>query len=162
MGTAHFWNQTIDTVLAIQLIVGIGLAVDYSAHIGHCFMTNTGTKNGPCYCVLLISNKSRGHVQLSTLSKTAKLHKKTTDILSPSSTVLTVIFCRYTERVVKTMREMGAAVFYGGFSTFLAFILLSASKSYIFRTFFKVGLPLLISDSAIKAFSRRNSNFSIR
>ena len=46
MGTAHFWNQTIDTVLAIQLIVGIGLAIDYSAHIGHCFMTITGSKNG--------------------------------------------------------------------------------------------------------------------
>ena len=46
MGTAHFWNQTIDTVLAIQLIVGIGLAIDYSAHIGHCFMTVTGSKNG--------------------------------------------------------------------------------------------------------------------
>ena len=57
MGTAHFWNQTIDTVLAIQLIVGIGLAIDYSAHIGHCFMTVTGSKNGEfvkfeTFCVL--------------------------------------------------------------------------------------------------------------
>lgn len=49
MGTAHFWDQTIDTVLAIQLIVAIGLAVDYSAHIGHFFMTVTGTKNGSVF-----------------------------------------------------------------------------------------------------------------
>ena len=45
LGTAHYWDQTIDTVLAIQLIVGIGLSVDYSAHIGHCFMTVTGDRN---------------------------------------------------------------------------------------------------------------------
>lgn len=44
----------------------------------------------------------------------------------------------FAERVVRTMYEMGTAVFYGGFSTFLAFILLAASKSYIFKTFFKV------------------------
>ena len=44
----------------------------------------------------------------------------------------------FAERVRSTMHEMGAAVFYGGFSTFLAFLLLAASKSYIFKTFFKV------------------------
>ena len=40
------------------------------------------------------------------------------------------------------MYSMGPAVFYGGFSTFLAFILLAASKSYIFKTFFKVSALL--------------------
>ena len=44
----------------------------------------------------------------------------------------------FAERMVRTMYSMGPAVFYGGFSTFLAFILLAASKSYIFKTFFKV------------------------
>lgn len=46
-------------------------------------------------------------------------------------------FC-FTERVRATLVEMGNPVFSGGFSTFLAFILLAASKSYIFTTFFQV------------------------
>lgn len=37
-----------------------------------------------------------------------------------------------------TLVEMGNPVFSGGFSTFLAFILLAASKSYVFTTFFQV------------------------
>ena len=49
-----------------------------------------------------------------------------------------VPFSLFVERVVRTMHSMGPAVFYGGFSTFLAFILLAASQSYIFKTFFKV------------------------
>jgi len=35
---------------------------------------------------------------------------------------------------------MGSAVFNGGFSTFLAFILVAFSDSYVFLTFFKVNL----------------------
>ncbi|KAJ8305669.1 hypothetical protein KUTeg_016214, partial [Tegillarca granosa] len=67
----HFWGLTIDTVSSIQLILAIGLAVDYSAHIGHCFMTVNGTRD---------------------------------------------------ERVKATLVEIGAPVFSGGFSTFLAFV----------------------------------------
>lgn len=44
----------------------------------------------------------------------------------------------------KTLSTIGAAVFYGGFSTFLAFILLALSKSYVFKTFFKVFLGVVI------------------
>ena len=33
---------------------------------------------------------------------------------------------------------MGSAVFNGGFSTFLAFVILAGNKSYVFLTFFKV------------------------
>ena len=42
------------------------------------------------------------------------------------------------ERVEKALAEIGPAVFNGGFSTFLAFILLAGSKSHVFTTFFKV------------------------
>ena len=35
------------------------------------------------------------------------------------------------------MLEMGSAVIHGAFSTFLAVLILSTSKSYIFRIFFK-------------------------
>ena len=41
-------------------------------------------------------------------------------------------------RVRKTLINIGPAVVNGGFSTFLAFILLMTSKSYVFKTFFKI------------------------
>ena len=45
-GMMHLWGLTVDTVTSIMLIIAIGLAVDYSAHIGHCFMTISGERNG--------------------------------------------------------------------------------------------------------------------
>jgi len=86
-GFIHFWGLTIDTVSCTNIIISIGLCVDYSAHIAHAFMANQGTKN---------------------------------------------------ERVKKALTEIGPAVVNGGFSTFLAFILLASSKSHVFQTFFKV------------------------
>ena len=44
----HFWGLTIDTVTSVILILSVGLAVDYSAHIGHYFMTVKGDKDGKC------------------------------------------------------------------------------------------------------------------
>ena len=66
----------------------MGLAVDYGAHIAHCFMTcNEENKN---------------------------------------------------KRIEKTLANIGPAVLNGGFSTFLAFVLLMTSQSYVFKTFFKI------------------------
>ncbi|XP_005098950.1 protein patched homolog 1 isoform X2 [Aplysia californica] len=92
-GSMHFWGLTVDTVTSIILILSIGLAVDYSAHIGHMFMTVVGTR---------------------------------------------------TARTKETVGEMGPPVFYGGFSTFLAFVLLSNSNSYVFQTFFKVNFLVVV------------------
>ncbi|ODN02586.1 Patched domain-containing protein 3, partial [Orchesella cincta] len=86
-GSMHFWNLTIDTVSCIDLVLAIGLCVDYAAHIAHAFMTSVGTRN---------------------------------------------------ERSTKALVNIGPAVLNGGFSTFLAFILLANSKSHVFLTFFKI------------------------
>ena len=48
-----------------------------------------------------------------------------------------------TETDFFSSRKIGPAVFNGGFSTFLAFILLAFSDSYVFLTFFKVCLHIL-------------------
>ncbi|KAJ8305670.1 hypothetical protein KUTeg_016215 [Tegillarca granosa] len=45
-GFMQFWGLTIDTVTSNLLILAIGLTVDFSAHIGYCFMTLKGTRNG--------------------------------------------------------------------------------------------------------------------
>ena len=41
----HFWGLTIDTVSCINLVLAIGLCVDYAAHVAHTFMTKLGTKD---------------------------------------------------------------------------------------------------------------------
>ncbi|KAJ4445678.1 hypothetical protein ANN_12362 [Periplaneta americana] len=42
------------------------------------------------------------------------------------------------QRAIKTLDMIGSAVFNGGLSTFLAFVLLGGSQSYLFTTFFKL------------------------
>jgi len=86
-GFIHFWGLTIDTVSCTNVIISIGLCVDYSAHIAHAFMSSHGTRD---------------------------------------------------QRVKHALADIGPAVFNGGFSTFLAFVLLAGSKSHVFATFFKV------------------------
>ena len=86
-GYMHFWGLTIDTVSCNNLIIAIGLCVDYSAHVAHRFLTESGSRD---------------------------------------------------QRVVATVTNIGPAVFNGGFSTFLAFILLASSKSHVFISFFKI------------------------
>merc|ERR1719450_257983 len=118
-GFIHFWGLTIDTVSCTNIVISIGLCVDYSAHIAHAFMSSTGTKE---------------------------------------------------ERVKKALIEIGPAVLNGGFSTFLAFILLAGSKSHVFQTFFKVFflvvlfglynglfvLPVMLSLLGPKAYSNNS------
>jgi Niemann-Pick C1 protein len=48
-------------------------------------------------------------------------------------------------RSVAVLSEMGPAVFNGGLSTFLAFILVAFSDSYVFQTFFKASQPFLVA-----------------
>ena len=87
IGFAYLWGVTINVVSTINLVLAIGLAVDYAAHIGHAFMTATGSRN---------------------------------------------------KRVRASLTEVGTAVFNGGFSTFLAFVPLGFSVSFVFWTFFQI------------------------
>ncbi|CAG5135683.1 unnamed protein product, partial [Candidula unifasciata] len=92
-GALEMWGVTIDTASSILLTLSVGLAVDYSAHVGHTFMTVSGSKN---------------------------------------------------DRVIVTLKLIGPAVFNGGFSTFLAFVLLADSASYGFQMFFKVFVTVVV------------------
>ena len=87
LGFMWLWGLNIDAVTVCYTIIAIGLAVDYSAHVGEAFMlSNAGTRK---------------------------------------------------ERVIDSLGRMGASVFNGAFSTFLAVLALSFSKTYIFRVFFQ-------------------------
>ena len=41
----YFWNMNIDIVAGTNIIISVGLCVDYSAHMAHSFLTKTGTRS---------------------------------------------------------------------------------------------------------------------
>jgi len=43
VGMLHWWDVTVSGISSIYVVISIGLAVDYSAHIGHMFATSSGT-----------------------------------------------------------------------------------------------------------------------
>ncbi|XP_059611969.1 patched domain-containing protein 3-like [Phlebotomus argentipes] len=92
-GFMQRWGLTIDLVSCIGLQLAVGLCVDYAAHIGHSFLTVTGTRN---------------------------------------------------QRALSTLMHIGEAVLYGGGSTLLALSLLATSKAYIFTSFFKIFLLVIL------------------
>uniref|UniRef100_A0A1B0D602 SSD domain-containing protein n=1 Tax=Phlebotomus papatasi TaxID=29031 RepID=A0A1B0D602_PHLPP len=92
-GFMQRWGLTIDLVSCIGLQLAVGLCVDYAAHIGHSFLTVTGSRN---------------------------------------------------QRALNCLMHIGEAVLYGGGSTLLALSLLSTSKAYIFKSFFKIFLLVIL------------------
>jgi len=42
-GFIHFWGLTIDVVSCINLIIAVGLCVDYAAHVAHNFIGHEGS-----------------------------------------------------------------------------------------------------------------------
>lgn len=86
VGLMWLWGITINSVSIINLVLAIGLAVDYSAHIAHAFMRAAGSRD---------------------------------------------------DRMVAALGEMGSDVAHGAVSTFVAVLVTSGSKSYIFQVFFR-------------------------
>ena len=94
IGFGHFWGLTINIYTTCTLIISTGLYVDYSIHVAHAFLKQTG-----------------GSTE---------------------------------QRIVLAMEEVGPAVFHGGFSTFLAICVTSASANYTWRIFFKVFMMITL------------------
>ena len=44
VGFLHFWDITIDIISCVNIVLAIGLCVDYSVHIGHAYMVATGNR----------------------------------------------------------------------------------------------------------------------
>ena len=63
VGFAHFWDTSINVVSTINLVLCIGLAVDYAAHIGHAFMVASGSRKSkaimmqPTYFCICLKNQ---------------------------------------------------------------------------------------------------------
>ena len=64
-GFIHFWGLTIDTVSCVNLIIAIGLCVDYSAHIAHRFLVERhGTREDRVRATLLNIGPGTTHLTL--------------------------------------------------------------------------------------------------
>ncbi|XP_014479846.1 PREDICTED: Niemann-Pick C1 protein-like [Dinoponera quadriceps] len=98
-GFMYFWGLTIDIISCIGLELGIGLSVDYAAHVAHAF--------------------------LNTESHQDDRNARTT-------------------RALNAIKYIGAAVAYGAGSTLLAISMLAFSSSYVFVSFFKIFLLVVL------------------
>jgi predicted RND superfamily exporter protein len=87
LGVMPLWGVSLDGVVVVNLVLAIGLSVDYSIHIAHSYLHAAGTRE---------------------------------------------------QKVTTALTEMGVSVVNGATSTFLAVLMLSLSKSYIFVVFFKL------------------------
>jgi predicted RND superfamily exporter protein len=94
LGYMAHWDLDFNSVTAINLVLAVGLAVDYSAHIAHSFLVSKG-------CGV--------------------------------------------DRAKEAVDHIGASVFSGAFSTFVAVLPLGLSKSYVFRVFFKMWFMIILS-----------------
>jgi len=94
IGGAYFMGLTIEIVTSIVLILSVGLALDYAAHIGVTYVVTKGRNRR--------------------------------------------------ERAQASVSSMGTAVAHGGVSTLLAFILVAFSNSYVYLTFFKMFLCVVV------------------
>ena len=39
LGLIYFWDLTMNNIIVVNLVIGLGLAVDYAAHIAHTYLT---------------------------------------------------------------------------------------------------------------------------
>jgi Niemann-Pick C1 protein len=102
-----FWEITLNSVTIVNCVIAIGLAVDYSAHIGHAYLT----------------------------------------IDPPEADADGKPLTNQEKRIFKArgaIGQMGPSVFHGATSTFLAIVVLSTSKSYIFTMFFRMWFGIII------------------
>ena len=106
LGFLHFWDITIDIITCANIVLAIGLCVDYSVHVGHSYLVASGNR------------LERAQVVVQRIPMTLRGR-------------LSVHFQDAVDRI-------GLAVFNGGVTTFLALVLLGASSSHVFLSFFKV------------------------
>lgn len=98
----HFWDLTLNNIIVVQLVVGLGLSVDYAAHIAHTYLIVQVPKE-------------------ITTDPERRMHKAKVAVSS-----------------------MGSSVIHGGASTFMAVMVLSGAKSYIFVVFFKMWFGIVV------------------
>ena len=45
LALVHYWDLTMNSIVTVFLVIGLGLSVDYSAHIAHTYLTVEAPKS---------------------------------------------------------------------------------------------------------------------
>ena len=81
VGMLHYWDVTISGVSTIYILISVGLAVDYSAHIAHMFVTSTGSTDVRAHKALARIGPSVFNAIVSTLiAVPVVLHAQPSDL----------------------------------------------------------------------------------
>ncbi|CDI81095.1 Patched family domain containing protein, putative [Eimeria praecox] len=120
-GFMYFWHVKLHMVSTIALVISIGFAVDYSAHMCHCFTHCLGkTRNQRYMKAVTPQDISEG------------------------------LFMR-SEREMKAIEAlvlMGNPLFHGASSTLLGILLLGFSESFVFTVFFRMMVMVVLFGAA--------------
>lgn len=104
-GLIHFWGLTVNPLVVLNIIVAIGISVDYSAHIAYSFLTTPPPTDE----------------KTERTPESIRLYKATV-----------------------ALSKMGSSVFHGGFSTFLAILVLAPGQTYVFVVFFRIWVGIIV------------------
>ena len=63
VGFLHFWGITIDVISCINIVLAVGLCVDYSVHVGHAFLVSAGCSTIPSLAYLILFSTICQHHQ---------------------------------------------------------------------------------------------------
>lgn len=104
IGVIHFWGLTLNPLVTLNIVVAVGISVDYSAHISYAYLIQPVPETS----------------EYDTPAK-VRLHK--------------------TKMALQTM---GSSVFHGGFSTFIAILVLSGGNTYVFKVFYRLWFGIIL------------------
>ena len=133
IGFMTFWGVSLDSISMINIVLCIGFSVDFSAHICYHFSASDTFTDpaGP-------SDVSDGDYKLNNLNENDDIRKSSDHIMNNASHDIPVDYPTGTLRAHRALTQLGLPIIQGALSTILAVSILSASNTYIFRTFFKV------------------------
>ena len=127
-GLMHFWGLAVDTVTATVLIICIGLSVDFAAHVVHCFMQTSYEK----------TTTTRDSTNNKLKEETNKIKSKINELYYYINRE------EKSYRMRKSLIAIAPAILHGGLSTLLAVVLLAFSEVYVFVSFFKIFVLVVI------------------
>ena len=131
-GLMYFWGLTVDTVTATVLIICIGLSVDFAAHVVHMFMSTKPLEKTKC-------NMTNGSIKFED-----KEHENK-QIKTKANTSHGYIYNKEkSDRMKRTLFSIAPAILHGGVSTLLAVVLLAFSEVYVFVSFFKIFVLVVV------------------
>lgn len=73
LGMMGFWGIALNEVSLVNLVMAVGFAVDYCSHVGHSFMTATGTRRERAEEAIVDSGRAIINAGLTSLIATAVL-----------------------------------------------------------------------------------------